>query len=162
TLGNLHASNVDFMISRDNPFGEGNKEIAGLLGADILSNYDVELDFGADKMTLLSPDHCPGKVIYWNPQAVAVVPIQVTRGGDIVFPVTLDGKPVNATLDTGASDTVVNLGFAESTFGIGPTSPDVKAIDTLEHSHGSAVLRTHFKTLTFGDDANGSITVGNP
>jgi predicted aspartyl protease len=161
-MGNLHASNVDFMLPKDNPFGEGNKEIAGLLGADILSNYDVEIDFGADKLSLLSPDHCPGKVIYWPATAAAVVPIQITKDGDITFPVTLDGHPVNATLDTGAYHTVVNLGFAENTFGINATTPGVTSAGALENTHGSVILQTRFKTLTLGDDANGSITVGNP
>jgi predicted aspartyl protease len=161
-LGNLHASNVDFIIAKDNPFGEGNKDIAGLLGSDILRNYDVEFDFGPNKMTLLSPDHCPGKVIYWPATAVAAVPMQVTPSGDIVFPVTVDGKTVNATLDTGSYTTVLNLGFAESTFGLTPTSPGVTSGAALEHTHGSTVLSTRFKTLTFGDDATGSITVGNP
>jgi predicted aspartyl protease len=162
TLGNLHANDVDFMLPKHNPFGEGSKEIAGFLGADILSNYDVEFDFGADKMTLLSPDHCPGKVIYWPATAVAALPITVTKNGDITFPVTVDGKQVDATLDTGAYRTTMNLGFAESTYGLSPTSPDVKAIGTLDNTHGSAILTTHFKTLTFGDAATGTITMDNP
>lgn len=167
TLGNLHASNVDFMISKnfdgeDDQKKDDSDTVAGLLGADVLGNYDVEFDFGGNKLTLLSPDHCRGKVIYWPAAAVAAVPITVTRGGDISFPVTLDGKAVNATLDTGASTSVVNLSFAENNFGLTPTSPGVTSAGTMNKTHGSAVLSTHFKTLTFGDDTTGSLTVANP
>ncbi|HEX3982317.1 MAG TPA: pepsin/retropepsin-like aspartic protease family protein [Rhizomicrobium sp.] len=162
TIGNLHASKVDFIISKSNPWGEGNMEIAGLLGADILTNYDLEIDFGVDKLTLLSPDHCEGKVIYWPAAAVAAVPMTLTRNGDITFTVTLDGKPVTATLDTGAYTTTLGRGYAESTYGLTGTSPGVSVIAALDKSHGSQVLSTHFKTLTFGDDQTGSITVSNP
>jgi predicted aspartyl protease len=160
-IGTLHASNVDFIIARDNPFGDGNTEIAGILGPDILMNYDVEFDFGAEKMSLLSPDHCPGKVIYWPATAVAVVPIHVAKGGHITLPVTLDGKQIMAMLDTGASDTVVNLSTAEENYGLTPTSPGVTAADALDHTHGAATLNYRFKTLTFGD-ADGGLTVSNP
>ncbi|HEX3674478.1 MAG TPA: aspartyl protease family protein [Rhizomicrobium sp.] len=162
TLGNLHASNVDFIIMRDNPFGEGNKDVAGLLGADFLSNYDVEIDYGANKLTLLSPDHCPGKVIYWPATAVAAVPITILPDAHIQLPVTLDGKPVSATLDTGASNTTLSRGFADANYGINEKSPGVTVIGELNNAHGSAILSTHFKMLTFGDDASGSISIGNP
>lgn len=161
-LGTLHASNVDFIIMRDNPFGEGNKEIAGLLGADFLSNYDLEIDYGANKLTLLSPDHCPGKVIYWPATAVAAIPIDVSNKDDIALTVTLDGKPVKATLDTGASNTTLSRGYAQENYGINESSPGVKVIGELNKAHGSAVLSTHFKMLTFGDDETGSISLGNP
>jgi predicted aspartyl protease len=161
SIGNLHASNVDFIISRDNPFGDGNTDIAGILGPDILANYDTEFDFGAEKMSLLSPDHCPGKVIYWPAAAVAVVPIEITsQTGHITFPITLDGKQVTAELDTGAQETVVNLGTAEENYGITPTSPGVKSLGAMENTHGAQQLEYRFKTLTFGD-ADGGLTVGN-
>ncbi len=161
SIGTLHASNVDFIISKDNPFGDGNTEIAGILAPDILANYDTEFDFGADKLTLLSPDHCPGKVIYWPATAVAVVPIELTsQTGHITFPVTLDGKQILATLDTGATESVVNLGTAEENYGLTPTSPGVKAVAAMENTHGAQMLEYRFKTLTFGD-ADGGLTVGN-
>ncbi|HEY1632029.1 MAG TPA: retroviral-like aspartic protease family protein [Rhizomicrobium sp.] len=162
TIGNLHASNVDFIVMRDNPFGEGNKSVAGLLGADFLSNYDLEIDYGANKLTLLSPDHCPGKVIYWPATAVAAIPINVTNKGDIELQVTLDGRAVSAKLDTGASNTTLSRGFAQANYGINETSPGVKVIGELNNAHGAAILSTHFKMLTFGDDATGSISLGNP
>lgn len=162
TIGNLHASKVDFMVPKFNPYGEGNKDVAGLLGADILKNYDLEIDFGAMKMSLLSPDHCPGKVIYWPATAVAAVPIEVTKDGDITFPVTLDGHQVLATLDTGAYSTTVNLSYAEEKMGLTPTSPGVTTNGALAHTHGSVTYHTRFKTLTFGDDATGSLTMANP
>ncbi|MGH6870314.1 MAG: aspartyl protease family protein [Rhizomicrobium sp.] len=162
-LGNLHVSDMDFIIAHYNPFGDGNTEIAGILGPDILMNYDTEFDFGTDKMTLLSPDHCPGKVIYWPADAVAMVPIKVAAHGHITFPVTLDGKQITAMLDTGASETTVRTLTAESVFGLTPTSPGMSAVGSLsDKTHGAAVQHHKFKTLSFGDPNGANITVGNP
>ncbi|HTQ15589.1 MAG TPA: aspartyl protease family protein [Rhizomicrobium sp.] len=161
TIGNLHASNVDFIIARHNPFGEGNGVIAGILAPDFLMNYDVEFDFGAGKMTLLSPDHCPGKVVYWPAAAVAIVPIHVAKGGHVALPVTLDGQRITAMLDTGASDTIVNLGTAEEKYGLAPDSPGVTPAGALNGSHGAPIWQHRFKTLAFGDE-NGNVTVANP
>ena len=108
------------------------------------------------RCTLLSPDHCPGKVIYWPATAVAAVPMrgQFERETS-VFPVTVDGKAVNATLDTGSTTTILNLGFAGKHLrSARATSSGVTTVTALDSTHGSAVLSTRFKTLTFGDDAD--------
>jgi predicted aspartyl protease len=113
-IGRLHASGVDFMIAPKAPLGD---EIAGTISPNMLRNYDVEFDFGGDKMSLLSQDHCEGKVIYWPASAVAVVPMRLVHSGHIIIPITLDGQTLDALLDTGATTTVLNLRVAEARFG---------------------------------------------
>lgn len=125
--------------------------IAGVLAPDILKNYDVDLDFGADTMTLFEPDHCPGKVIYWKADSVAVVPMRVLHSGHIIVPVTLDGKRVMATLDTGAYNTTLSIPFAESVFGLKLGTVDTPRVGNLLGKESAATYRHVFQTLAFGD-----------
>jgi hypothetical protein len=55
TLGNLRADSMDFMMVDGAPGASGSEdEAAGLLGANLLQGYDLDLDFGAKKINLLS------------------------------------------------------------------------------------------------------------
>jgi predicted aspartyl protease len=123
--------------------------IAGVLAPDILKHYDVDLDFGNDTLTLFSPDHCPGKVIYWKADAVAVIPMRVLDSGHIVVPVMLDGKRVIATLDTGAYNSTLNIPIAESTFGLRLGSEDTPRAGNLVGKASAVTYRHVFSTLAF-------------
>jgi len=113
-LGGLRADDLTLAVSPGaNLFAD--KKQVGVLAPDVLNHYDLDIDFPADKLGIMSPDHCEGKVIYWNAATVAVVPIQVIDAGHIILPVLVDGKTVNALLDTGASGTTVSA--AEFDFG---------------------------------------------
>src|SRR5207244_2627656 len=91
TLGQLSAPHIDFIVTPSGTLQGHDPRVAGVLAPDILLNYDVDIDFGADKLNLLSPKHCPGKVIYWPALTIAVVPMNVVTSGHIVIPVKLDG-----------------------------------------------------------------------
>jgi len=123
--------------------------IAGVLAPDILKNYDVDLDFGSDTMTLFAPDHCPGKVVYWNADTVAVIPMRVLHSGHIVVPVVLDGKRVIATLDTGAYNSTLSIPIAESTFGLKLGSEAAPRVGNLMGKVSAATYRHVFQTLAF-------------
>ena len=129
-------------------FGE-DTAIAGVLAPDILKNYDVDLDFGSDVMKLFSPDHCPGRVVYWQTDTVAVVPMRVLHSGHIVVPVVLDGKRVTATLDTGAYNTTLTIPTAESVFGLRLGSEDTPRVGNLVGKATAATYRHVFQTLAF-------------
>jgi predicted aspartyl protease len=148
-LGNLKADNVAFAIMPNSNKFTDDKRFAGFLGADILSHYDVSVDFGTNKLDLLSPDHCEGKVIYWQAAAVAVVPIRVLKSGHILVPVTLDGQKIWATLDTGASSSTLSLDAAESDFGLKPGSADMAQRGDLLGRPGLQTYSHTFKSLEF-------------
>lgn len=154
-LGRLHATNIDFMIMKDD--GEGKSRIDGIIAPNLLTGYDVELDFTTHKVNLLSADHCEGKVIYWPATAIAVVPVRLTKSGHIFAKVKLDGTELNALIDTGSSKTSMSLPIAESDFGLKMGSPDTPDIGALSASPNSRIYRHRFKTLDFG-----GIAVGNP
>ena len=51
----------------------------GILSAGTMTGDDLDIDFGAMRLNFFSADHCPGDVVYWPHQALAVVP--VSAGG---------------------------------------------------------------------------------
>lgn len=137
----------------------GSKEdpsLGGTLAPDVLGIFDLDFDFAAHHLNFFLQKHCPGHVVYWASH-YGTVPFTSSRvEGWIRVKVQLDGKDVGAILDTGASDTVLGAGQAESLFGI--------VADSLEKTmaDGRAItppdLGVHrFNTLSFGD-----VTVGDP
>jgi predicted aspartyl protease len=155
-IGNLVAKHMQFMIDPDKSEYAG--DMAGIIGPTILRFYDVDFDFGSNKFNLLSPDHCPGKVIYWPAAAVAVVPIRVAKtAGHIVVPVTLDGIKFNALIDTGASNTFMTTTVAESTFGLKLDSADTPTIASLSGPSAARVYRHKFHSLELE-----GIAINNP
>jgi hypothetical protein len=149
-IGNLVGHNVNFVIGPDYLFAD-RSDIAGILGPGILRFYDVAVDFGARTFTLISPDHCEGKVVYWPARTVAIVPIEVLKAsGHIVVPVTLDGRSINAMLDTGAHTTVLSLSAAENDLSI-------HLPFMYRFQHHLMPYQHRFASLDFG-----SVAVANP
>jgi hypothetical protein len=74
----------------------------GLLGADILSGFDVDLDMPRGTMTLYRPARaCPGAKLPWKDAFLTLHARRVRN--KLVFPMELDGKVLAATFDTGSS-----------------------------------------------------------
>jgi predicted aspartyl protease len=155
-LGRLSTDNIAMMVA---PPGQkfGDDMVAGVLAPDVLRHYDVDIDFVAGKFNLLSQDHCEGKVVYWKADALAVVPMRVMDSGHIMLPVLLDGKEVQAILDTGAANSTLSEPIAESEFGLKPGSPDVPATGTLIDRPSATTYHHVFKSLGFE-----GIAVTNP
>src|SRR5262249_39171992 len=124
---------------------------------DMLTNVDADFDFAAKKLNLISQNHCDGKVVYWTAPALAVIPFRFDKGGHVVFPLRLDDTRVNAMLDTGAYNTVLNLNTARRTFNVDTNAPDVKKIGELKGGFTADVYRKQFKTITLD-----GVTVTNP
>ncbi|HVW74696.1 MAG TPA: aspartyl protease family protein, partial [Rhizomicrobium sp.] len=137
------------LVSRNMPLGLDpvpgtEKVLDGLIGIDLLLGYDVDLDFGHDKMHLISSDHCAGKVVYWPAQSVAEVPMRIVNGHYLIN-VTLEGHPLVAMVDTGAFETVMGAELAHRLFGLDAASPDMQPAGKLNglvtsYKHKFAVM----------------------
>jgi len=138
-IGTMHAADLKFLLYPARL--SAGSDIAGLLGADFLRHYDIDLDFAARKLNLFSQNHCPGKVVYWRADAVAVVPMHVVDSGHIIVPLTLDGHAFSAVFDTGAFGTILTLEAAENYFGVKPGSPDTPQIS--DSAKGGAPYYKH-------------------
>jgi len=80
--------------------------VDGLIGADILSIFDLDFDFGKKTLNLMSPKHCKGNVVYWT-DAYTTVPFELSWSRHLFVPVMLDGKRMNALIDTGSARTSI-------------------------------------------------------
>ena len=87
--------------------------VAGLIGADLLADYDVELDPTAGRMVLYTvAGICSAaQLLPWS-GAYDAVPLR--RGGDrLLAQVVVDGKALTALVDTGALSIILNVKAAE-------------------------------------------------
>jgi predicted aspartyl protease len=154
-LGNLTADGMDLIIL-PGIHGLGSDDAVGVIGANLLRSYDLDLDMGGKKINLISQKHCDGKVVYWPNNGVAVIPIRVNAVGHIFVPVQLDGHSLQAMLDTGADGSTLTLPVAQATFGITPgdnSTPMAK-----EPLNGKVTAYTHrFKSLSLE-----GIAISNP
>jgi hypothetical protein len=75
----------------------------------------------------------------------------------MVVPVTIDGHELKATIDTGATLSIIRLDRAKYVFGLQPDSPDMTVVGHVGDDQKAPIFSYPFKTLTFGD-----ITVTNP
>jgi hypothetical protein len=80
----------------------GSRVIDGLLGRDFLSLFDLDLDVASGRLTLFQVHGCTGRFLPWSGAYVAV-PVTTPAEDAMVVPVTLDGTPLRALLDSGAS-----------------------------------------------------------
>jgi predicted aspartyl protease len=137
-LGKLTKSNFNLFVLPDA------MEMAGILGADFLGGFDVDLDFARAKLNLITPKNCSeGGSVYWTNKPYGIIPFEID-GEHILVKVLLDGREIRAVLDTGAVDTVMSLDRASKTFDL-----DERELSKSRHYP--------FKTLTIGE-----VSVGKP
>jgi len=121
----------------------------GTLGPDILRNYDVEIDFARGSLSLVLPDRCAGA----DQAGSTVIAMDVAQNGHVRIPVKIDGKTLIATLDTGATISVISM-QAAALLSIYPSSPEL----TLVRDTGPYRIYAYpFQTLEIG-----GVSVKNP
>jgi predicted aspartyl protease len=157
TLGRLTTDHFDLVVEPESMRIGRSPLDEGIIGPDILTRFDVDIDFGTGKLNFISPEHCEGKVVYWPTNVVAVVPMTVFLSGHIAIPVKLDGKIQNALVDTGASGSTLTTEIAESDYDLRLGTDDVPANGTLQGHSTQTVYRHVFKTLEFE-----GVTITNP
>jgi hypothetical protein len=84
----------------------GNRTVDGLLGRDFLSAFDLDLDIPRRQLTLYRVSGCKTRVIPWQ-FPFETVPVAMPIDRAVVVAVNLDGVPLRALLDTGASESVL-------------------------------------------------------
>jgi hypothetical protein len=129
-------------------------EEAGTLSNSILSYYDLEFDFAKNKFTMFDSRHCDGAPRSLFAPPLAEIPFTLKEGHEIVS-VQLDGRTLDATVDTGSSQSIADWETIKELFSITEASPGV----TAAHDLGAKGItyRYPFKTLNFND-----VAVSNP
>ena len=125
----------------------------GVLGADSLSSFDVDLDLPGHRMALYEKQTCPGAAPAWT-EPYTRINAGRSRGDHLFFPVQLDGHRTDAFVDTGSQFTVLSTQAALA-LGVGAT---VLARDRVATVRGAAAeqLAAHvhrFSHLDIGTES---------
>jgi len=148
-LGSADVKNLQMLlvIYANRPFGQA----LGVLGMDVLHNFDVEFDLGHGKLNLFSPDHCAGQGLYWTHSA-AVLPLTFDEGNKFRFPMLLDGKTLSVGIGAYRGHPAMPGIVAKKTFGIDDDTQGVTVIATGPHE-AAKLLRYPFHLLSASDFA---------
>jgi predicted aspartyl protease len=101
-----------------------------LLGDDFFQVFDVEFDLAHNAVRLFQPQDCDRvSLAYWTKTDAAnevwIEPVNNARP-KIFLPVRINGQPVRAMLDSGASSSLLNKSTAAAA-GVTPETPGVSA-----------------------------------
>jgi predicted aspartyl protease len=122
----------------------------GLLGADILSRFDLDMDFANSRVTVYRARTCPDGGPNWDFPYVTLDMLS-TQAGRIMVPAELDGVPFGAVVDTGAEMTAIartialKTGRSEAEIDSGPAVTLTGATDAKVTAR-----RQQFRTLRIG------------
>jgi hypothetical protein len=96
-------------------FGAAEQPVAGLIGLDILTKYDIDWDLPDRQVTLNAKSGCEGPPPGWPSPAAPVslghpvMPENTVAGAKfILLQVRVDGRPITAMLDTGAGISLIS------------------------------------------------------
>jgi len=109
TLGNAAATDMQIVaLSKPtSPLVFGTRtSVDGTLGNDVWPNYDLDLDFPKQTMTLYDKTSCATLPLSWTGH-VSAVPVTIDDYGYILVPVSVDGHAFTAMLDTGTSVSII-------------------------------------------------------
>jgi predicted aspartyl protease len=112
SLAGLTLSHQDFPVA---DFGQrmadGLTPAGGLIGADILSRFDLEIDIPNRQLGLWRVTGCTDLRPDWEGE-VAAVPMQIMPSRHVTVPVRIDGASLDLLLDTGSADLLLSTGAA--------------------------------------------------
>jgi predicted aspartyl protease len=132
--GKLHDFEIDGLHVPDHPVSvlpntsqiSKQRTIDGLFGVSILSVFEVDLDFPHRAVTLYAGRICPNTIVPPWRVPYEMVDASKSAKGRFIIPVELDGRPINALIDTGAeasivaSDVAAALGVTTAALQAGP------------------------------------------
>jgi predicted aspartyl protease len=126
-LGDATRKGWRVIVAGERDFGEN---VAFVLGDDFFQQVDVEFDLAHGAVRLFQPKDCDGvSLAYWAPNEAEQVEIDKVDDAhpQIVLTVRINGQPIKALLDSGASASIINKSDA-ARLGVTPETPGVVAV----------------------------------
>jgi hypothetical protein len=149
-LDRLHFTHMIMPIAdmtMKTPRGE---PVAGLLGAEILRRFDVEIDIPAGRLTFWRPSTCPDVQPPWTTSGDPI-PFDLDEGNHILVPLKIGGVTLTGVLDTGSGGLAIT---ASGAYRAGVTDDDLEQDIRI---HGTGVNERawtghlhRFEALKFG------------
>jgi predicted aspartyl protease len=165
-IGPLRLAHMRVPIIEQSMRSDSGAMVAGLLGADILHRFDVDLDIPGGRLTLWRPDACRGGAPSWA-DAVTPVSIELDDNNHILLPVRVDDITLNGMLDTGAGEfTLTNraalrAGMSEDALDDAPDVPGTGVNNRAWHGHYHRFGHVQFAGLRFTDVPTGIVPSAN-
>ncbi|MBV8133709.1 MAG: clan AA aspartic protease [Alphaproteobacteria bacterium] len=129
----------------------------GVLGADSLSSFDVDLDLPGHRMILYEKQTCPAAAPAWA-EPYDRISAGRSMGDHLFFPVRLDGRRTDAFVDTGSQFTVLS---SRAALALG-VSETVLAHDRVATVRGAAAEQLAARVHRFLQLEIGAETIRNP
>jgi predicted aspartyl protease len=128
----------------------GGNAPAGLIGSDLLSGFEIELDIPAQKLSFYRATGCDSVRPPWAGRYETVV-AKLSMHHDFLLPIELNGHVLTAMFDTGSTGETVSRSAAKSV-GVSDAElgNDESATGTSAGSHGYAIRRHRFDSLRIG------------
>ncbi len=124
-LGGVTYRNIPVLQSTIGDVARLPQAVAGLLGSDLLSHYDLALDEPAASLGLYTAPAGCGRVAPPLPGSFRPVDLALDDHDDLLLTVTLNGQPVRAMLDTGATGALLGAASARRA-GLGESGRSVQ------------------------------------
>ena len=138
TLGSMRTDHLQFVVTDIPNPGSG-----GILSAAFFQKYDIDLNFWAHRFNMFAADHCKGQVLYWRAPGVTKLPFRY-QNGRITVRVSVDGREMDAAINTGSPRSEMQFDDADSLFYRGPNYPGV-----IPENDG--LYTYNFSNLSFGN-----------
>jgi predicted aspartyl protease len=156
-IGQATQKNWQVIVAGERDFGD---DVTFLLGEDFFHKVDVEFDLAAGAVRLYQSKDCDGvSLAYWAANGAGQVEIEDVDGNhpQIVLTVQINGQPLRALLDSGASSSMLPMSDATQ-LGVTPQTPGV--IARTASGLGAKTIDSWigpFESFTIGDE-----TIRNP
>lgn len=105
-VGGIERRELSVPVGALTHFDGAGPPVAGILGADFLSAYDIEFDLPHRQLALYDVRHCEGAFIPWEEPYFTVALHEAGRNR-LALGVQVDGHEVSALFDSGARVTVM-------------------------------------------------------
>jgi predicted aspartyl protease len=129
----------------------------GVLGADTLSSFDVDLDLPHHRMVFFGKQSCASAAPAWA-EPYATIPARKTFSNHLSFPAKLDGRQIDTFIDTGAQLSVLS---SRAALALGVTEAALSR-DRATVTLGAAAERLNSHLHRFSHMEIGGEVVRNP
>lgn len=153
TIGPSHGKDVELLVNDDTTMSV---KFGGLIGADFLFRSDIEISPAEQEIKFFVAKDCATPFLARWDGAISRVEMKAGQGADIRprIMVEINGQPITALIDSGASHTTLDLRGAHRA-GLSPDSPGVKQLTEKVSgigTHSMTSWSVPLDTVTIGDE----------
>jgi hypothetical protein len=146
-IGGVTGKSMQLVVANDKEMGK-TKPWNGRMTGDMFAQYDIDFDFAGKKLSFMTASTCTEKeIVTWATTVVAIIPMKLVNG-KMTVPVSVQGKTVDAVIDTGSTQTVMRRDIAES-IGLKADTPDMMPDGDVRDGMGQPVYKHTFSEIAF-------------